>query len=157
AKTSRLSFDKLRIARRIQIISYSQNQGKGYAVRRGMLASKADYTLFFDADISTPLSEISKFMPEIKKGTQVIVGTRKNGKSTVLVRQPRYRELLGRGFTLLAQTVLNTQITDFTCGFKAFSKTAKDDIFKKAVINRWGYDAEILFLAKRRGYTAKEV
>ncbi len=141
---------------KIKIVSYSKNQGKGYAVKKGMLSSKADYTLFFDADMSTPLSELNKFIPFIGKGTDVIIGTRKNGKSTVLVHQPKIRELLGKGFTLLTKTILRLNVTDFTCGFKAFSKKAKDQIFTKSIIKRWGYDAEIIFLASKYEFTIAE-
>lgn len=138
------------------LISYPQNQGKGYAIRTGMLASKADYTLFFDADMSTPLSELKKFMPFINRNVQVIVGTRKNGKSTVIKHQPRYRELLGQGFTKLTQLMLGVNVTDFTCGFKAFSKDAKDIIFPQTAINGWGYDAELLFLTFKQNLTVAE-
>lgn len=130
-----------------KLISYKPNRGKGYAVRCGMLESSADYTLFFDADMSTPLSELEKFVQYMKKNVDVIVGTRKNGHSTVIQHQPWLREKLGRGFTLLTQVALNTWITDFTCGFKVFSKRSKDIIFPMTQINRWGYDAEIIFLA----------
>lgn len=138
------------------IVSYKHNKGKGYAVKQGMLRSKSDYTLLFDADISTPIREFKKFIPYINRDIDVIIGTRKNGKSTVLKRQPRYRELLGRGFTLLSNITLNTWVTDFTCGFKAFSKKAKDDIFPKSIINRWGYDAEVIFLARKLNYSIRE-
>lgn len=141
---------------KVKIISYKVNKGKGNAIRQGMLASSSDYTLFFDADISTPLSELEKFVPFIKKGIDVIVGTRKNGESTVIKHQPRYRELLGQGFTSLTRFVLQLDVTDFTCGFKAFSKRAKDTIFQKAKINGWGYDAEILFLAKKYNFSIVE-
>ncbi len=141
----------------VKIISYKQNKGKGYAIKQGMLASKADYTLFFDADMSTPLNELNKFLPFIEQNIDVIIGTRKNGHSTVVKHQPLYRELLGRGFTFLSQLILNTWVTDFTCGFKAFSRKAKTSIFQNAKINRWGYDAEILFLARTNQYNMQEV
>jgi len=141
---------------KISLISYRINRGKGYAVRKGMLASKSDYTLFFDADISTPISEFKKFLPFIRKNLPVIIGTRKNGESTVKIHQPKYREYLGRGFTLLANIILNTWVTDFTCGFKVFSCEAKGKIFSQSRINRWGYDAEALFLARKFGFPIQE-
>jgi len=140
----------------VEIIAYKDNKGKGNAVKMGMLASDSDYTLFFDADMATPISEFEKFLPFIRKGAPVIIGTRKNGESTVQVHQPRYRELLGKGFTFLSNIVLNTWVTDFTCGFKAFSRNAKNEIFSKATINRWGYDAEIMFLARKIGFKIQE-
>lgn len=140
----------------VKVITYSPNKGKGYAVRTGLIASDSDYTLFFDADMSTPITEFSKFMPIIKEGYDVIVGTRKNGHSTVVKRQPLYREVLGRGFTLLSQVILNTWVTDFTCGFKLFSKKSKIAITERAKIDRWGYDAELMFLAQKLGFSMKE-
>src|SRR5581483_3046835 len=95
----------------IKLISYKHNRGKGYAVRTGLKQSTADYTLVFDADMSTPLSELIKFVPFIKREIDVIIGTRKNGHSTVIVHQPKIRELLGRGFTTLANIVLSLEVT----------------------------------------------
>lgn len=139
-----------------RIISYPKNMGKGFAIKKGMLASKSDYTLMLDADMATTPNQIKRFLPLISEGTDVIIGTRKNGHSTVTVHQPFIRENLGKVFTKLSQIVLNVPVTDFTCGFKAFSKQAKNDIFKRSLINRWGYDAEILFLAKNLGYSMVE-
>jgi dolichyl-phosphate beta-glucosyltransferase len=140
----------------VKLVFYDQNMGKGYAIKTGMRNSKSDYTLFFDADMATPLKELNKFMPYISRGDNVIVGTRKNGESTVLKHQPKYREMLGRVFTLLSQVILNTWVTDFTCGFKAFSREARADIFSRSQINRWGYDSEILFLARKLDYKITE-
>lgn len=140
----------------IKLISYKPNRGKGYAVRQGMLKSTADYTLFFDADLSTPLSEIVKFVPFMKRGVDVIVGTRKNGESTVVKHQPFIRELLGRVFTKMTQYLLALEVTDFTCGFKAFSRKTCLTIFPQSRINGWGFDAEILFLAKKNGLSFAE-
>jgi dolichyl-phosphate beta-glucosyltransferase len=141
----------------VTILSYANNRGKGYAVTTGMKASDSDYTLFFDADMSTPLSEIKKIQPFIANGVEVIIGTRKNGKSTVVRHQPLVRELLGKGFTFLTQRILNTYVTDFTCGFKAIKRNAKNVIFARTTIERWSYDAEILFLAQKSGFSMQEV
>ena len=140
----------------IKLVNYEKNMGKGFAVRQGMLSGSADYILFFDADMSTPLSEIDKFVPLMEADADVIFGTRKNGQSTVLKHQPLYRELLGKGFTLMTKAALGVKTTDFTCGFKAFSRNASFRIFSKALINGWGYDAEIAFLAKKSGFEIYE-
>lgn len=155
-KSSELRIEKV-LKATVRIISYKTNRGKGYAVKKGMLASTADYTLMFDADMSTPLSEFSKFASLLKRDNDVIIGTRKNSHSTVVVAQPLYRQLMGRAFTMLANILLSTDVTDFTCGFKLFSRKATDTIFKKGRIDRWGYDAEILFIAKKAGLDVKEV
>lgn len=141
----------------INLLSYTQNQGKGFALRMGMLASSSDYTLFFDADVATPLSQLSKFVPYMKKSIDVIIGTRKNDQSSILKHQPFPREMLGQGFTRLARFILQTRVSDFTCGFKAFSKKAKEGLFSKMIINGWGFDAEALFLAKRLNLEVLEV
>ena len=135
------------------IITYKKNQGKGYAVRKGMLASRSEYTLLMDADISTPISQIEKFLPFMKAELDVIIGTRKNGHSTVTVHQPWIRENMGRVFTAISRSILSVKnITDFTCGFKMFRSEAKLAIFSRAKINRWGYDSEIIFLARKLGF-----
>jgi dolichyl-phosphate beta-glucosyltransferase len=141
----------------INIISYKQNRGKGYAVKAGMFASASDYTLFFDADISTPLSEFAKFLPFARKNIPIIIGTRKNGLSTVVIPQPLYRQLLGRCFTILSNLIFNIWVTDFTCGFKMIAKEAKNKIFMVSRINRWACDSEILYLAKTMGFSIVEV
>lgn len=155
-QNAKIKFDK-KFKIKVKLISYKKNMGKGYAVKQGMLKSNSDYTLFFDADISTPLLEITKFYKEIKKGTDVIIGTRKNGKSTVVNHQPFFREILGRGFTKLSQVILGSKTTDFTCGFKAFSQKGKEEIFIKTKIYGWGFDAETIFLAEKLGFKTKEI
>jgi dolichyl-phosphate beta-glucosyltransferase len=140
----------------VEVVSYKKNRGKGYAIKTGMAYSDSDYTLFFDADIATPLVELEKFVPFMKDNRPVIIGTRKNGESTVVKHQPRHRELLGRAYTLLSKLILNTWATDFTCGFKAFSREARVDVFSRSVIDRWGYDSEILYLARKLGYNIVE-
>ncbi len=140
-----------------RLISYGKNRGKGYAVKTGMLAATGDYILFMDADMSTPLPELLKMQPVMVEGKDVIIGTRKNGHSTVIKHQPLYREVLGKAFTLLSNIITNTWVTDFTCGFKVFSHEAAQKVFSRARIERWGYDAEILFIAKNLGMSMKEV
>lgn len=140
-----------------KVISYRQNQGKGYAVRRGMLASTSSYTLLMDADIATPLNELKKLLPFMHNQTDLIIGTRKNGHSTVTIHQPWIRENMGKVFTKLTQLILGVNVTDFTCGFKAFSREAVDKIFPLSQINRWGYDSEIIFLGSKFNLSIQEV
>lgn len=140
-----------------RLISSGMNHGKGYAVKTGMLAATGDYILFMDADMSTPLPELLKMQQAMLDGKDVIIGTRKNGHSTVIKHQPLYRELLGKAFTLLSNIVTNTWVTDFTCGFKVFSYKASQQVFSRAQVKRWGYDAEILFIANKLDMSMKEV
>lgn len=139
-----------------RIISYSQNKGKGFAIKTGMLASIGEYRLFTDIDLSTPIEEFNKFLPYLKN-FDVIIGSRKRTGSKVITRQPNFREQLGKGFTKLSQIILQLNITDFTCGFKCFSKIAAQEIFVRQKINRWSFDSEILFLAKKLNMKVKEI
>ncbi|MBP9818038.1 glycosyltransferase [Candidatus Shapirobacteria bacterium] len=148
-KTVHLKYSK-------KIISYSHNQGKGSAIKLGLSNASADYALFMDTDMSTPLTEFKKFMPYIRQNIPVIIGTRKNGHSTVTVHQSWLREHLGKVFTLLSQLVLNTWVTDFTCGFKLLSRPAYSTIAPLMQIKRWGFDSEIIFLAKIFNFTIQE-
>jgi glycosyltransferase involved in cell wall biosynthesis len=139
-----------------KMISYSPNRGKGAAIKTGMLVATGKYRLFMDVDLSTPVSEIGKLIPLLPKH-DVVIGTRKNGRAKVLIHQPKLRELLGKGFTLLSQLILGLNVSDFTCGFKCFSAPAAEEIFSAMKIERWGFDPEILYLAKKRGYRIKEI
>lgn len=141
----------------VEIISYPQNQGKGFAVRQGMLKADGDYALLVDADMSTSLSEIKKFMPPMDQGQPVIIGTRKSAGANLIRLQPWRRRFLGGVYTRLANMVTGAHVSDFTCGFKCFSKEARAKIFTAAKINRWSYDAELLFLAKKFGFAIREV
>jgi len=141
---------------KVVLVSYSKNRGKGYAVRKGMLLATGDYALLMDADVSTPITELKKLAPFVNKEIPVIIGTRKNGHSTVVVPQPIHRQIAGKIFTYLTQFILQLWITDFTCGFKLFSHDAAQTIFNRSKIERWGYDAEVLFLAKKFGFPIQE-
>jgi dolichyl-phosphate beta-glucosyltransferase len=141
---------------RLKIISYSQNRGKGFAVKTGVLAAKGKYRLFLDMDLSVPIEELKKNLPYLKKN-EVIIGSRKTKGSRLIVRQSKVRETLGKGFSFLSQLILGVKVRDFTCGFKCFSQNAAEKIFQKSLVNGWGFDSETLFLAKKFGFSIKEV
>ncbi|MCX6784031.1 MAG: glycosyltransferase family 2 protein [candidate division WWE3 bacterium] len=140
-----------------QIISYIPNQGKGYALKQGILKASGDYILFLDADMSTPITELNLFLPEMCKNTSIIIGSRKTLGASVLKHQSFWRQKLGEGFTLMSSIILGLSVTDFTCGFKAFRGDAAKKIFGVQRIKRWGFDSEILFLAQKFGYAVKEI
>lgn len=141
---------------KLKIISYPQNRGKGFAVKTGILAAKGEYRLFLDMDLSVPVEELKKLFPYLKKN-EVIIGSRKAKGSRLIVRQSKVRETLGKGFSFLSQLILGVKVRDFTCGFKCFSRNAAEKIFPKSLIDRWGFDSEIMFLAKKVGFLIKEV
>lgn len=140
-----------------EIISYAHNRGKGYAIREGLKKSSADYSLLLDSDMSTDLTELKKFAPHMKKGIDLVIGTRKNGHSTVVRHQPLFRELMGKGFTRLTKLILGISGTDFTCGFKALSQDVRDIYVSKSRIDRWSYDVELIYLTQKNKLSSIEV
>ncbi len=139
-----------------RVIRLPANRGKGGALRAGMQAARGEWVLFMDADLSTPLEEFEK-MRRWFETHAVVIGSRKVAGSEILESQPRYRVIMGQGFTVLANLILLSRFTDFTCGFKVFRRDAAQEVFGRAQIDGWGYDAEILFLARRRGFRVREV
>ncbi len=141
---------------KIVFVFYTPNFGKGYAIKKGVLASSGKYILFTDIDLSTPLKHTVFGLANVKK-CDVVVGSRKGVYTKIIRRQSVIRENLGKGFTWLSQFILGMQISDFTCGFKFFSRPAALLIFPNLTINRWGFDSEILFLAKKRKLDIREL
>ncbi|MFH0921932.1 MAG: dolichyl-phosphate beta-glucosyltransferase [Fibrobacterota bacterium] len=141
----------------LQYLPGGVNRGKGHAVKRGMLAAIGDYALLTDADLSTPITELDKFLPLMNSVAAVLVGNRKTLGSSVVKHQPWLRENMGKVFTLLTNLMLGMRQSDFTCGFKVFGRVSRAEVFRRSRIERWGYDSEILFLAKRLGYNITDV
>ena len=141
----------------LQYLKGEGNKGKGNAVKRGMIASQGDFSLLTDADLSTPIDELDKFLGAMKVPSAVILGNRKTSGANVRKHQAFIRENMGKVFTLLTNAILCMWQSDFTCGFKVFGRGARERIFGAATIDRWGYDAELLFLAKHYGYRMVDV
>lgn len=133
----------------IRIISYKKNMGKGYAVRQGMLKAKYYWQIFLDVDLSVPLLEINKLKIYMKEGAVVLIGSRNREGSNTLIKQSLVRRKLGGLYVIIANFITGANVSDFTCGFKCFSKEASEIIWREAKINRWSFDAEALFLARR--------
>lgn len=141
----------------VKIISYKNNRGKGYAITKGVLASKGQYIFFSDIDHSVPISNIKAFIKYFGKNYKVVIGSRRVDGAKILVRQHPMRELLGRGFTLLVNFLIYWGIKDATCGFKAFEKQVAKNLFKKLRVYGWTFDAEILFLCNKYGLSVAQV
>lgn len=140
----------------IQLISDDVNRGKGYAVKAGMLVAEGSHILFMDADLSTPIEELAKFIPALDDGCEIVIGTRKTTGAEVVVHQPFFREFLGKIFTFLTNSILRTKVSDATCGFKCFSSEPAKKIFDKQRLYDWSFDAEVIFLCRRYGYEIRE-
>lgn len=140
----------------IRIVRYKPNRGKGYAVKTGMLAARGEKVITMDSDFSVDLREIQKFIDALDSA-DVAIGTKKHLLTQCLKSQSLVRRFLGKGFTRLTDLVLRMDFTDITCGMKAFRGPAARRLFSKQTLERWSYDSEILFLAKRFGYKSVEI
>lgn len=133
------------------------NRGKGHAVKQAMLQARGDWRLLTDADLSTPLEEFDKLWAWAEQGVPVVIGSRKIKGARIEVRQPWLRHRLGLAYSYLSKWFLATPVLDFTCGFKLFRGDVAEAVFRRSLIERWGYDSEVLFIAHRLGYRIKEV
>ncbi len=142
---------------KFRLHAYSPNRGKGYATRTGMLEATGDYILFCDADLATPQEETEKLLPVLLGGGDVAIGSRPLRESNLEVRQPLYRELLGRTFNGVVQLLAIRGIADTQCGFKMFSRKATQEIFSRCKLNGFSFDFEALMIARDLGLSIAEV
>ena len=133
------------------------HRGKGGAVREGMLRARGAYVLFLDIDMATPLSFIGPCLDRLEAGADVVIGSRRSMNARIERHQPRVRELLGQGFSFLSRVVTGSSVSDFTCGFKGFRRSAAQAIFSRQTIENWSFDAELLFLVARLNLRVEEL
>jgi len=141
----------------LRLVENPANRGKGFSVRNGILHARARVVIFSDADLSSPIEELPKLLKPLKQGADIAIGSRWLQSDLQTQRQPLHRQLFGRIFNLLLRTTLGLQFKDTQCGFKAFTAEAAQTIFPLQHIERWGFDPEILFLARKFGFKVREV
>src|SRR3989344_7954851 len=142
----------------LKVLSYGENKGKGYAVKFGMLGAQGEYRLFTDADNSTTINQVEKMWPYFKEGYDVVIGSRDVRGAVLDPPQPMHRRILGEVFGLFTKVLAGTWgLNDTQCGFKGLTKRAADNIFPKCIIDRFAFDPEMLFLAKKFRYKIKEM
>jgi len=141
----------------LRVIGYKDNQGKGNAVKLGMLEAKGKYRLFTDSDNSTSIDHFDKMIPEIKEGYDIVICSRDVKGSQMHPPQSLFKRMLGNVGNLFIQALLLPGIWDTQCGFKVFSEESASRIFVLQKISRWGFDIEALALGKRMGYKIKEI
>ena len=142
----------------MRVLENPGNRGKGYSVRHGAAESRCDWVLFTDADLSAPIEECDKLLAAVGEGSnEVAIGSRALDRSLIGVHQPFFREMMGRAFNLVVRVTTGLQFADTQCGFKLFSARAAHDIFPKQQLERFGFDVEILFLARKYGFNVAEV
>ena len=146
-----------KVVRNLKLIDLHENQGKGGTVRQGMLLSAGTIRLFTDADNSTSIDQFEKMMPLFKEGRDVVIGSRTIAGAQLDPPESVFRRCAGKALNLVVQALLLPGIWDTQCGFKAFTEDAAKKVFMASSIPGWGFDVEVLTLAKKMGYTIQEV
>ncbi len=155
--TSHIAAGMARQDSRLLLRTLAKNQGKGGALKEGVSHSRGRIILFSDMDLSVSFQELETFLKALDRGCDLAIGSRKVPGARVLVHQPVTREVLGRGFAALSRWILDLDVSDFTCGFKAFKGPAAKDLFSRLTLADWSFDAELLYLADRLGYRRVEI
>lgn len=134
------------------------NRGKGFAVRFGMQRAIGRYAFFSDADLSTPIEELERLLPPlVRDEADVVIASRGLPESKLSVRQPWYRERMGRSFNAIVRALIGTQISDTQCGFKGFQAESARRLFSVACVDGFGFDTELLYLAAKWNLRVQEL
>lgn len=143
----------------LKVLEFKERLGKGFGVKEGIFEAKGEYRVFTDADNSTSIDQIEKMWPEFEAGYDIVIGSRDMKGAVLAVPQPWIRKvLLGGGFKLVRKIIIGLwEIQDTQCGFKGFKQKAAKDIFSRITIRHFGFDPEVLVIAKKLGYKIKEV
>ena len=140
----------------LRLVSNGVNRGKGYSVRHGMREARGRIVLFTDADLSAPIEEADKLLAAMRDH-EVAIGSRRVDRSLIEVHQSPLRELAGIVYNFLVRAITGLRFVDTQCGFKAFLREPSRIIFEQQRIERFGFDPEVLFLARRHGLRAVEI
>ncbi len=142
---------------RVRVLSNQRNRGKGASIRRGMAAAKGQFVLFTDADLSTPITEVKALFKALEPSADIAIGSRAVSGARVLTHQPWYREFMGKTFNRFVQGIVLPGLHDTQCGFKLFRRAAARRVFRWVSIPRFGFDAEVLYLARKAKLAIAEV
>jgi len=141
----------------VRLLENPGNRGKGYSVRHGLLESFGEIVMFTDADLSAPIEEADGLFAALRDGADIAIGSRWLERTRQTIRQPLYRQFFGRCFNAVTRAIMGLPYADTQCGFKAFTRAAAQTVFQLETIERWGFDPEILFIARKRGFKVVEV
>ena len=142
----------------LRVINNPENHGKGYVVRQGLLEAKGELRLFLDADGSTSITHLDTFLSEFEKGFDLVIGSRAIKGSFIQVHQPFIREIMGKSGNLLIRLVLGLwSYPDTQCGFKMLSAKAAQAVASRMVVDRFGFDFELVVLAEKLGFKIKQL
>ena len=148
----------IKFAARNPVVKYlhESTRGKGAAVRTGIMAASGEYLVICDADLAVPIEEVDRFLPPRLLDFDVAIGSRE-AEGAKRYGEPYHRHLMGRVFNLIVRVVILPGLQDTQCGFKAFRRDVARDLFPAGRIDGWSFDAEILYIARSRGYRIVEV
>lgn len=142
----------------LKVIDNKENHGKGYVVRQGLLEAKGQYRVFLDADGSTSINHLEKFLPEFKNGFDVVIGSRDIEGAFIQIHQPKHREIMGNMGNWLIRIVLGLwRYPDTQCGFKMLTGKAAEAVASRMVVDRFGFDFELIILAEKLGFKIKQM
>lgn len=144
---------------RMEIVGHDLQRGKGYAVRAGMLRARGEIAFFMDADLSTPLAEMERFIARLSADppVDVLVGNRQHARSEILTQQHFLRRKMGQTFNAILRAIAGIRLADTQCGFKAFRRTAREAIFPLQRLDGFAFDVEVLLLAERLGFVVGDM
>lgn len=154
-KTSEITRQYAKTLKYIKLMEV-KTRGKGLAVKQGMLEAVGEYRFICDADLSMPIEEIEKFLPPNISDEDVIIGVRE-GKGAKRIGEPWKRHFMGRVFNLIIKLTILPQFEDTQCGFKMFTAEAAKALFSIQKLNGIGFDIELIYLARKKGFKIKEV
>jgi glycosyltransferase involved in cell wall biosynthesis len=160
--TARIATDRISGYRsaghEMRVLTNKPNRGKGYSVKRGLTEACGEIVLFTDADLSSPITEAPKVIdPIAEKHADVTLGSRALNREMIGVHQPRMREIGGIVFNLCMRTITGLKFKDTQCGFKAFRRECALPVFALQRVDRFGFDPEVLYIAKKQGNRLLEV
>lgn len=140
----------------VTLLRNETNSGKGFSVKRGVLAATGRYIFFTDADLSTPVEEVANCLL-LLKDADIVIGSRALPESRITVHQPAHREVMGRLFNKCVRLAAAPGIKDSQCGFKGFTRKAAQAVFSRQRLNGFGFDVEVLYIARKLGLRVDEV
>jgi glycosyltransferase involved in cell wall biosynthesis len=137
-------------------VFHEEQRGKGLAVRTGMLNARGQYRIFCDVDFSMPVAEVNRFLPPQQNNADIVIGSRE-APGAIRYNEPAYRHFIGRIFNSMVRMAALPGLQDTQCGFKMFSARCVEEVFPKQTLTGMSFDVEVLFIARRLGYSIVEI
>ena len=157
-KTAEIAENYSTQVKNLKVIKNAENHGKGFVVRQGLLKAKGKIRLFLDADGSTSITHLDKFLPEFKNGYDIVIGSRDIQGAFIQIHQSKHKEIMGDLGNWAIRIVLGLwKFPDTQCGFKMMTGKAAEEIATRMVVDRFGFDFELIILAKKMGFKIKQM